>query len=62
MFKVYATMGQRMKLSEVAAHAKRAEAMGYDGMNVPEAVHDGLLIAGAALAAKRGYGVVRLAR
>lgn len=51
MFKVYATLGQRMKLSEVADHAKRVEAMGYDGLNVPEAVHDGLLIAGAALAA-----------
>jgi len=51
MFKVYATMDQRMKLSEVASHARRAEAMGYDGLNVPEAVHDGLLVAGAALAA-----------
>ena len=51
MFNVYATMDQRMKLSAVADHAKRAEAMGYDGLNVPEAVHDGLLIAGAALAA-----------
>ena len=51
MFKVYATMDQRMKLSEVASHAKRAETMGYDGLNVPEAVHDGLLVAGAALAA-----------
>ena len=51
MFEVYATMDQRLKLSEVGPHAKRAETLGYDGLNVPEAVHDGLLMAGAALAA-----------
>ena len=51
MFRVYATMDQRMPLSKVAAHARRAEALGYDGLQVPEAVHDGLLAAGAALAA-----------
>lgn len=44
-------MDQRLPLSRVAAHARRAEALGYDGLNVPEAVHDGLLAAGAALAA-----------
>jgi probable F420-dependent oxidoreductase len=51
LFCVYATMDQRMPLSRVADHARRAEALGYDGLNVPEAVHDGLLAAGAALAA-----------
>jgi probable F420-dependent oxidoreductase len=51
VFRVYATMDQRMPLSHVADHARRAEALGYDGLNVPEAVHDGLLAAGAALAA-----------
>ena len=51
MFRVYAAMDQRMPLSKVAAHARRAEALGYDGLQVPEAVHDGLLAAGAALAA-----------
>jgi probable F420-dependent oxidoreductase len=49
MFKVYATMDQRLALSQVAAHAQRAEALGYDGLGVPEAVHDGLLAAAAAL-------------
>jgi probable F420-dependent oxidoreductase len=44
-------MDQRMPLSRVADHARRAEALGYDGLCVPEAVHDGLLAAGAALAA-----------
>jgi probable F420-dependent oxidoreductase len=44
-------MDQRTPLSRVAEHAQRAEALGYDGLNVPEAVHDGLLAAGAALRA-----------
>ncbi len=42
-----------MPLSKIADHARRAEKLGYDGLNVPEAVHDGLLAAGAALAATR---------
>ena len=49
MFRVFATMSERMPLSEVAAHAQRAEALGYDGLNVPEAVHDGLAAATLAL-------------
>jgi len=48
---VWATMDQRMSLGEVSAHARRAESLGYDGLNVPDAVHDGLLVAHAALAA-----------
>ncbi len=40
-----------MPLSQIAQHARRAEKLGYDGLNVPEAVHDALLVAGAALAA-----------
>jgi len=50
-FRVYATMDQRMPLSSVAAHARRAEALGYDGLNVPDAVHDGLAAATVALQA-----------
>jgi probable F420-dependent oxidoreductase len=50
-FRVYATMDQRMPLSGVAAHARRAEALGYDGLNVPDAVHDGLSAATVALQA-----------
>ena len=49
MFDVYATMSERMPLSQVAAHAQRAEALGYSGLTVPEAVHDGLLAAAIAL-------------
>lgn len=46
---VYASMEQRTTLAQTAAHAQRAEALGYDGLNVPDAVHDGLLIAHEAL-------------
>ncbi len=48
-FRVYATMDQRLPLSRVADHARRAEALGYDGLNVPEAVHDGLVATAVAL-------------
>jgi probable F420-dependent oxidoreductase len=51
MFRVWATTDQRLPLSAVADHARRVERLGYDGLLVPEAVHDGLLAAGAALAA-----------
>ncbi len=48
---VFATMSERMALSEVGDHARRVEAMGYDGLLVPEAVHDGFLASMAVLAA-----------
>jgi len=34
---------------EIAAHARRAEAMGFDGLQVPDAIHDGFLLAALAL-------------
>jgi probable F420-dependent oxidoreductase len=49
VFELFATMDQRLPLSRVEAHARRAEALGFDGLAVPEAVHDGLLAAAAAL-------------
>lgn len=52
-FSVWATTDQRTPLSGIAAHARRVEALGYDGLYVPEAAHDGLLAAGQALAATR---------
>ena len=42
-------MDQRLGLGEVEAHARRVEALGYDGLCVPDAVHDGLLLCHAAL-------------
>lgn len=48
---VFATMSERMSATEVVEHARRVEAMGYDGLLVPEAVHDGFLTSMAALTA-----------
>jgi len=49
MFRVYATIDQRTTPSEVGAKARRAEALGYDGMGVADGVHDGPLLAALAL-------------
>lgn len=38
-----------MGLDAVEAHARRVEAMGYDGLCVPDAVHDGFLLSQAVL-------------
>jgi len=40
--KVYAGMDPRLGLTEAIAHAKRVEALGYDGLHVAETVHDSL--------------------
>jgi probable F420-dependent oxidoreductase len=48
-FRVYAKTGTRVRLSDIAAHAQRAERLGYDGLAVPEAVHDALAAAAIAL-------------
>ena len=48
--KVYATIDNpRMELADVPAHAKRAEKIGFDGLLVPEAVHDPFLMSALAL-------------
>ncbi|MDG2306604.1 MAG: TIGR03617 family F420-dependent LLM class oxidoreductase [Candidatus Binatia bacterium] len=48
---IYANTNQRIPLADIAEHARRAERIGYDGLNVPEAVHDGLLASSLALQA-----------
>lgn len=53
MFQVYATTPEDMSPADIAAHACRAEAMGYDGLNVPDAVHDGFLLSAMALNATK---------
>lgn len=62
MFKVYATTPENMSPGDIAAHAQRAEAAGYDGLNVPDALHDGFLLSAMALNAtttlKVGTGVL----
>lgn len=47
--KVYTGMGVRLPLAEVPQYVRRVEAVGYDGIVIPEAVHDGFLVALSAL-------------
>ena len=49
MFQVFAATPEDMSPGEISAHAARAEAMGFDGLQVPDALHDGLLLAAMAL-------------
>ena len=62
MFQVFAATPEDMGPGEIAVHAARAEAMGFDGLQVPDAIHDGLLLSAMALAATRklivGTGVL----
>jgi probable F420-dependent oxidoreductase len=51
MFQVFAATPEDMGPAEIGAHAARAEAMGFDGLQVPDAIHDGLLLACQALSA-----------
>ncbi|MEM9254967.1 MAG: TIGR03617 family F420-dependent LLM class oxidoreductase [Pseudomonadota bacterium] len=50
MFQVFASTPEDMGPAAIGAHAARAEAMGFDGLQVPDAIHDGLLLAAMALA------------
>jgi len=50
-FQVFAATPEDMSPGAIGAHAARAEAMGFDGLQVPDAVHDGMLLAAMALAA-----------
>jgi len=49
--KVYAGMDPRLSLRDVPAHARRIEALGYDGLHVAETVHDPFLVSLLALQA-----------
>ena len=50
MFEIFAATPETLGLEAIGGFAQRVEAMGYDGLFVPDAVHDGLLLAGQALA------------
>jgi len=62
MFQVFANCPEDMGPGEIGPRAARAEAMGYDGLQVPDAVHDGLILSAMALNATRhllvGTGVL----
>ncbi len=49
MFEVFASTPEDMGPADIGAHAARAEAMGFYGLQVPDAVHDGLLLSALAL-------------
>ncbi|GAB5451880.1 MAG: LLM class F420-dependent oxidoreductase [Halioglobus sp.] len=49
MFEVFASTPEDMGPGDIGAHAVRAEAMGFNGLHVPDAIHDGLLLAAMAL-------------
>ena len=49
MFEVFAATPEDMGPDAIGAHAARAQAMGFDGLQVPDAIHDGLLLAAMAL-------------
>lgn len=49
MFEVFAATPEDMGPGDIGAHAARAEAMGFDGLHVPDAIHDGLLLSAMAL-------------
>jgi probable F420-dependent oxidoreductase len=57
MFQVFAATPEDMGPGEIGVHAARAEAMGFDGLQVPDAVHDGLLLAAMALNATQNLVV-----
>lgn len=43
--KVYAALDARLPLADVPAAARRVEALGFDGVHIPETVHDSLAVA-----------------
>jgi probable F420-dependent oxidoreductase len=43
--RVYAGMDPRLTFPEIMAHARRVEALGYDGIHVAETIHDSLAVA-----------------
>lgn len=49
MFQVFASTPEDMGPGDIGPHAARAEAMGFDGLQVPDAIHDGLLLSAMAL-------------
>src|SRR5574337_2107497 len=50
VFEIFAATTEDVGLEDIGVHAQRVEAMGYDGLFVSDAVHDGLLLAARALA------------
>ncbi|WP_165774262.1 TIGR03617 family F420-dependent LLM class oxidoreductase [Mycolicibacterium sphagni] len=43
--RVYAGMDPALPLREVATYTRRVEALGFDGIRIPESIHDALMVA-----------------
>lgn len=51
MFRMWASLDIKTPLASVPGHARRAEAMGFDGVLAPDVMSDGFLVAQAAISA-----------
>lgn len=51
MFEIFASTPEHLGLADIGPFAQRVEAIGYDGLFVSDAIHDGLLLACQALSA-----------
>lgn len=51
MFEVFASMPEDLGPEGIADYARRVEAIGFDGLFVPDAIHDGLILSTLALSA-----------
>lgn len=54
---VFASMDASLPLEQVPAYVARVEALGYDGVHVPETVHDALMVALLAVQSSRALTV-----
>ena len=53
MAEVWASIDLALPLARIGEHARRAEALGFDGVMTPDVMTDGFLAAHAAVAATR---------
>ena len=53
MFRMWASLDIKTPLAAIPEHARRAEAMGFDGVMAPDVMSDGLLVAQAAISATK---------
>ena len=51
MFEIFASTPEHLNLADIGSFAQRVETIGYDGLFVSDAIHDGLLLACQALSA-----------
>lgn len=57
MYQIFASTPENLSLSDISDFARRVEDIGYDGLYVSDAVHDGLLLSCLALSATKSIKV-----